>query len=390
MTKEFGLDSWGKWSNGICAGLFFGLSIYLIVSFHGFHVLTYPFPNIPPTLTAVVPLALTLVLAMRFLLRLRTNIRIKADSIRYTKRLSSQELRVLDIKGVRIDKKRSWYYFEPVSSSLKPICIDDSSAFDADQELALFAKQFPDLDAIDNKADEEDFLSNPLYGGTVEERQRRRTRVEKISFYYSFAGIPLLLLVFFSRVEIVFIYFAYCLYGLVRLCTGKGLVSFNHVAVGLCLVSFAGMVRAITNYALLSPARLVISEIVFAAIMFLLFSTMGISRADKPRKLQSGSRWIRSISALNCSILFAYVVNCGFDFYTGSPFPARVESKQISKNRGTLSISLSPWGTRTASWTQEVNDSFFWKVQPGDRVIVMEKPGALGAAWFYMEKSPTE
>jgi hypothetical protein len=121
------------------------------------------------------------------------------------------------------------------------------------------------------------------------------------------------------------------------------------------------------------------------AIGILLF----IASAAPDRELWSDQNRLRLILGLllcfvyGCAVVLQ--VNCIFDHSNALVYEATVYTKQYSRSPH---VTVGPWGPEQSSRSFEVPYTLYESVEPGDRICMVLRQGALHASWYTAQPCP--
>jgi hypothetical protein len=116
-----------------------------------------------------------------------------------------------------------------------------------------------------------------------------------------------------------------------------------------------------------------------------------VSAAFRGSRLARG-RVITALGTFACMSLYAYgglsLVNARLDTASPERFRTAVIGKRITQGRSSTFwyLRLKPWGPQTEPSEAAVSPSLYHAVNVGEGVCVDVRPGALGIAWYIVER----
>lgn len=325
----------------------------------------------------------------------RRRLTISETEVEYRTATGVRRLSLAGIKGFRSgDARRPGLILEPKEAGQR--ALDLPLYLGKPGEIEAWARhRFPDLDAIDTKANEqqrradlEQILADDAYGFTREERQGfyvRQQGVFKVLVGFSAAGM---FLGFIPRQMewVIALQFLALVAALASGVLGRGFMTLWGLAgpahpivgvpiflsgLGLACQSFFGF--GIESW---SPvvAPMGVLTLVWTALLLLCFRD-----ARKPF-VGIGATLVLALLLASGSVL---QYNGLFD--RGQPVVHKVAVLEKIEVRGkskSWNVVLQPWGTRTKPVKEDVEPDLLRAVEPGDTLWVLVRPGALNVPWY--------
>lgn len=311
--------------------------------------------------------------------------------------LREKELLFSDVEGFR--ELPQYIFIESAIPEKKRLKI--STYYGNLEELLWFLEQeFSNLNAKRFEEEEEKILNDPALGLDVAERTQRLEQARNIAQVLSYAGVGVLLWLFFYPSPYhwaMWAAFALPLIALPFLFIYKGIIRFDEMA-GSAHPSISGALiapsmglglRAFLDYDVLSytkawlPTGMI--SLAFVLIMILSLGQIDMERYKEYLK-------VLGIGLLLVPFGFGATVfyNCYYDNGEPQGYVAEVRSQRISDGSRYTSYYLEIASEEDPSNSQEVSvsEELYFQVSTGDDVGVFEWPGRLGIPWRMLNALP--
>ena len=327
---------------------------------------------------------------------LRSKITLRSEQLEVRGALLSRRMRTEEIAGWRTIPQRDMppnLVLIPRPGRGRKLPINESFALD--DWFYEWLDQFPDLDAKDQSRSREEVLSKAELGGSRDERRESLRQGKRVAGIFTFVTLAVgawglfdpepyrLVIAILAALPLLALILAMRSHGLFRLDDQRN-DAHPDLAVPFVVPAVVMAGRAMLDFDFIGWTRLGMISITIGIILVAAVAVCDSSLRAKPGMLLV-FLFYTSAYGLGAGL----EANFLFDHSSPKTFTVSVLDRYISDgDRTDYKLELSPWGPIKERDTVSVSKQLYQKLQPGSRVCVDLRKGALRIPWYIVDLCP--